>query len=84
MGGQEIGGYVSSVVHVEMLESVDMVVHPCAETDMNRSDADSDVLADFVLALIQSDASDEELRKVSVENLEDFLREREFSIARTV
>ena len=40
------------------------------------SDADSDVLADYVLALIRSDAPDDEIRKVSVENLEDFLRER--------
>ncbi|KAL4778297.1 hypothetical protein BJX76DRAFT_343618, partial [Aspergillus varians] len=39
------------------------------------SDADSDVLADYVLALIRSDAPDEEIRKASVENLEDFLRE---------
>jgi hypothetical protein len=40
------------------------------------SDADSDVLADYVLALIRSDAPDDEIRKASVENLEDFLRER--------
>ncbi|KAL6237352.1 hypothetical protein BDW75DRAFT_86989 [Aspergillus navahoensis] len=39
------------------------------------SDADSDVLADYVLALIRSDAPDEEIRKASIENLEDFLRE---------
>ncbi|KAF9890749.1 hypothetical protein FE257_005618 [Aspergillus nanangensis] len=39
------------------------------------SDADADVLADYVLALIRSDAPDEEIRKASVENLEDFLRE---------
>ncbi|RAK96393.1 CCCH zinc finger and RRM domain protein [Aspergillus ibericus CBS 121593] len=39
------------------------------------SDADSDVLADYVLALIRTDAPDEEIRKASVENLEDFLRE---------
>ncbi|EAW14368.1 CCCH zinc finger and RRM domain protein [Aspergillus clavatus NRRL 1] len=39
------------------------------------SDADSDVLADYVLALIRSDAPDDEIRKASVENLEDFLRE---------
>ncbi|EFW14891.1 hypothetical protein D8B26_000459 [Coccidioides posadasii str. Silveira] len=39
------------------------------------SDADADVLADYVLALIRSDAPDEEIRKVSVENLEDFLKE---------
>ena len=41
-----------------------------------RSDADSDVLADYVLALIRSDAPNDEIRKASVENLEDFLRER--------
>lgn len=40
------------------------------------SDADSDVLADYVLALVRSDAPAEEIKKVSVENLEDFLRER--------
>ncbi|WEW57284.1 hypothetical protein PRK78_002749 [Emydomyces testavorans] len=39
------------------------------------SDADSDVLADYVLALIRSEASDEEIRKASIENLEDFLKE---------
>ncbi|KAF7592986.1 hypothetical protein BBP40_012145 [Aspergillus hancockii] len=39
------------------------------------SDADSDVLADYVLALIRADAADEEIRKASVEGLEDFLRE---------
>ena len=42
------------------------------------SDADSDVLADYVLALVRSDASAEEIKKISVENLEDFLRERAF------
>jgi hypothetical protein len=39
------------------------------------SDADSDVLADYVLALIRSDAPDDEIRQASVENLEDFLKE---------
>lgn len=39
-----------------------------------RSDADSDVLADYVLALLRSDAPDEEIRKNSIENLEDFLK----------
>lgn len=41
------------------------------------SDADSDVLADYVLALIRTDAPDEEIKKASVENLEDFLKESE-------
>ena len=44
---------------------------------LRRSDADSDVLADYVLAFIRSDAPDDEIRKASVENLEDFLRERQ-------
>ncbi|KAM5446144.1 hypothetical protein MaudCBS49596_006830 [Microsporum audouinii] len=39
------------------------------------SDADSEVLADYVLALISTDAPDEEIRKASIENLEDFLKE---------
>ena len=37
------------------------------------------MLADYVLALIRSDAPDEEIRKASVENLEDFLKESEFA-----
>lgn len=41
----------------------------------NSSDADSEVLADYVLALISTDAPDDEIRKASVENLEDFLKE---------
>ncbi|KAI5294718.1 hypothetical protein KEM55_006482, partial [Ascosphaera atra] len=39
------------------------------------SDADSDVLADYVLALIRTDGPDEEIKKATVENLEDFLKE---------
>ncbi|KAI9811885.1 MAG: hypothetical protein M1827_005236 [Pycnora praestabilis] len=39
------------------------------------SDADSDVLADYVLALVRTEASDDEVRKNSIENLEDFLKE---------
>ncbi|KAI9715949.1 MAG: hypothetical protein M1828_000537 [Chrysothrix sp. TS-e1954] len=37
------------------------------------SDADSDVLADYVLALVKSDEPDEQVRAVCLENLEDFL-----------
>lgn len=46
----------------------------------NSSDADSDVLADYVLALIRSDAPDEEIKKASLENLEDFLKESQFAV----
>jgi hypothetical protein len=47
---------------------------------VSSSDADADVLADYVLALIRSDAPDEDIRKVSVEQLEDFLKERKSHI----
>lgn len=33
------------------------------------------MLADYVLALIRSDAPDDEIRQASIENLEDFLKE---------
>ena len=38
------------------------------------SDADSDVLADYVLALIRADTPEPELRASAIENLEDFLK----------
>lgn len=41
----------------------------------HSSDADSDVLADYVLALIRADTPDEDLKKNAMENLEDFLRD---------
>ncbi|KAF2136309.1 uncharacterized protein K452DRAFT_313285 [Aplosporella prunicola CBS 121167] len=37
------------------------------------SDADSDVLADYVLALVKSEDPDEQVKSNSLENLEDFL-----------
>lgn len=37
------------------------------------SDADSEVLADYVIALVTDNLPDEELRKRCLENLEDFL-----------
>ncbi|MCJ1389679.1 hypothetical protein MMC18_002536 [Xylographa bjoerkii] len=39
------------------------------------SDADSDVLADYVLALIRADTPEPELRANAIENLDDFLKE---------
>ncbi|KAI9797044.1 MAG: hypothetical protein M1835_002294 [Candelina submexicana] len=39
------------------------------------SDADSDVLADYVIALVRTEAPDDEVKTSSIENLEDFLRE---------
>ncbi|GAB7337002.1 hypothetical protein MBLNU457_g2417t2 [Dothideomycetes sp. NU457] len=40
----------------------------------DNSDADADVLADYVLALIRSDESDAQVKQTCVENLEDFLQ----------
>lgn len=42
----------------------------------SSSDADSDVLADYVLALLRHDSPQAELRKLCIEQLEDFLKER--------
>ena len=47
---------------------------------VSSCDADSDVLADYVLALISPDDPDDEVRSNCLENLEDFLREREFCV----
>lgn len=47
------------------------------DTDLlSSSDADSDVLADYVLALVRSEDSDEQVKVNCLENLEDFLRDR--------
>ncbi len=49
-------------------------------TDYNTSsssDADSDVLADYVLALVRADTPEPELRTNAIENLEDFLKPSE-------
>ena len=49
----------------------------CADTfHSHSSDADSDVLADYVLALIRADTPEPDLRANAIENLEDFLKER--------
>lgn len=42
----------------------------------DRSDADPDVLADYVLALLRSDVPDDAIQKSAVDNLEDFLKDR--------
>ena len=45
-------------------------------TKLSSSDADSDVLADYVLALVKSEDSDNQVKQNCLENLEDFLRTR--------
>ncbi|KAK6346852.1 hypothetical protein TWF696_006958 [Orbilia brochopaga] len=41
----------------------------------NISDADSDVLADYVLALLRHEQSENEVRQMCIDQLDDFLRE---------
>lgn len=82
MGSEEAGGHVSftpshaqSMIAPSLRES--RLIH---DRNACSSDADSDVLADYVLALIRTDAPDDEIRQASVENLEDFLRERALTL----
>ena len=42
---------------------------------LTSSDADSDVLADYVLALLKSDTHELQLRDNVITNLEDFLKD---------
>ena len=49
-------------------------------TDLDSSDADSDVLADYVLALVRSEDSDVQVKQNCLENLEDFLRARLYTL----
>lgn len=46
-------------------------------TTLYSSDADSDVLADYVLALVKSDEPDSQVKQNCLDNLEDFLKERQ-------
>ena len=48
-------------------------------TSCFSSDADSDVLADYVLALLRHDQGEHEVKGLCIEQLEDFLRERSSS-----
>ena len=48
----------------------------CLTYSVLSSDADSEVLADYVLALIRNDGSLAELRSSAIENLDDFLKNR--------
>lgn len=74
MGCQQIGRYVSPrMISRDPVMTDDKPTNSCFFG--RSSDADSDVLADYVLALVSSDAPDDEIRQTSVENLEDFLRE---------
>lgn len=73
MGCEKVGRHVrSSWGHCLLRKSL-------ISSFFNRSDADPDVLADYVLALVRVDAPEQELRNASIENLEDFLRERTFT-----
>lgn len=43
------------------------------------SDADSDVLADYVLALLRADSAEGDLRADAIQNLNDFLQDSKFT-----
>jgi len=43
------------------------------------SDADSDVLADYVLALLRHDHTENEVKQLCIEQLDDFLKDRQLS-----
>jgi hypothetical protein len=45
----------------------------------NRSDADPDVLADYVLALLRHDGDINDVRKLCEEEIPDFLKEGTFA-----
>ena len=53
-----------------------------ANCQLSSSDADSDVLADYVIALMRADTPESELRSNAVECLEDFLKDSMFDIMR--
>ena len=79
MGCEEAGRHVRAVRLVDVqIRNISESIPGCAPlTDRDTwpsSDADSDVLADYVLALVRADTSEPELRINAIENLEDFLK----------
>lgn len=48
-----------------------------------RSDADADVLADYVLALLRHDGDEAAVRKLCEEEIPDFLKEGKLENARS-
>lgn len=60
----------------DMLVQSAILLDHSAHADSGSSDADSDVLADYVLALVRSEDSDVQVKQNCLENLEDFLRAR--------
>ena len=48
----------------------------------HSSDADPDVLGDYVLALLKTDAPDDSVRRNASEHLQEFLHERQLRVLR--
>ncbi|KAK7539325.1 CCCH zinc finger and RRM domain-containing protein [Phyllosticta citribraziliensis] len=61
-------------MHIEEAESAQLKKWIVKRLE-DISDADSDVLADYVLALVKSEDPDEQVRTNCLENLEDFLHD---------
>ena len=55
--------------------SISVSQRPTITSLFPRSDADSDVLADYVMALVRADDAEPQLRQGVISNLEDFLKE---------
>jgi len=71
MDSEEIRGHVGSTRKPDPVQVSSLTVF-----FLCRSDADSDVLADYVLALLRHDQPVEEVRKLCIDQLEDFLKDR--------
>lgn len=71
--------YVSFTLRFSFLAS--SCAHGVPANSCDSSDADSDVLADYVLALVKAEEPDDQVRANCLENLEDFLQERASPIA---
>jgi len=75
MGGEEVGRHVSCSPYIKGDPFAKRKTLMGLLSMNDSSDADSDVLADYVLALIRADTPDEDSKKNAIENLEDFLRD---------
>lgn len=56
----------------------DILCWESGNTDVYRSDADSDVLAEYVIALLKHDGDRESVRKLCEQEIPDFLTEGMF------
>lgn len=70
--------HASPTPHFQHNGTIDLGADYCV---IYRSDADADVLADYVLALLRHDGDIEDVRKLCEEEIQDFLRDGRFTRA---